>query len=105
MSVSPLLILAGHWLGGLGVVVMLLSRLADTMDEMKPCRGGAKYGALMLGAGVLVTGAGYVVMAAGTLSVIFGVGLGAFTGVKAYVGHRQAKRIEECESLLLKGGE
>ena len=104
MAVSPFLILAGHWLTGLGAVVVLLSWLVDSMDEMKSYRGGAKYGALMAGAGVLVTGSGYVVLAAGALSVIFGVGLGAFMGVKVYMGYRRMRQVLVREPLLLTEG-
>ncbi len=104
LAVSPFLILAGHWLAGLGAVVVLLSWLVDSMDGMTPARNGAKHGALMVGAGVLVTGAGYVVMAVGGVSAIGGVGLGAYTGVKAYVGYRRMKQLTVNEPAMLEGG-
>jgi len=106
VALGPLLVVAGQWLAAMGVGAMLLGWLVDLMDETKPCRGGARYGAIMAGIGVLAIGAGYVVLAAGVVSTVFGVGLGAYTGVKAYVGYRRTQRLIVNEPLLIsEGGE
>ena len=102
---APFLMLAGQWLTGLGIGFILLCWLTDSMDETQPCRGGARYGAIMAGAGVLTIGAGYVVLAVGVVSTLFGVGLGAVTGVKAYVDYRRTQRLIIDEPIIVEGGE
>ncbi|VGO14441.1 hypothetical protein PDESU_03002 [Pontiella desulfatans] len=70
-----------------------------------PCGAGSTFGLGMAGVGVLVYGSSFVLMGAGGVAVATGLGLGAYSGVKAIAGMRQSKQIINHEPLLLEGGD
>ncbi|MDF7826986.1 hypothetical protein P4B35_23380 [Pontiellaceae bacterium B12227] len=101
---SPFLILAGQWIVGLGVGAILLGYVAESALQDGQYKDGMKLGVRMVGAGAVVCGAGYALLGAGVVTALFGVGLGVFTGVKAYVGYRQMKQVLAAQPLLLTEG-
>jgi hypothetical protein len=104
IAVAPLLMVAGQWLVGIGVGTMLLSWAVDSVLDEAPCRGGVKLGLGIAASGIIVQGSGYVLLAAGVVTATAGVGLGTYTGVRAYLDYRQMKRVLAAQPLLLTEG-
>lgn len=104
IAVSPLLMVAGQWLLGVGIGVAILSLVVDSLVDDEPCKGGVKLGLGIAAGGFITQGAGYIVLTAGVVTATAGVGLGAYTGLKAIAEHRKAKLIHMHEPLMLEGG-
>jgi hypothetical protein len=93
---SPLAMTAGQGLAMVGAVLLLLGFIAKADF-------GLRYGALFLACGAALAGSSFVLMGAGGVAIATGLGLGAYSGVKA-IANRRTKQIVITEPLLLEGG-
>lgn len=98
---APLLMTAGHWLIGVGLIAAGISAYINAYVDEMDCPGGEKLGLMIAGGGAVLTGAGYVLLGAGAVSVAVGVGGCVYLGARKALEYRQMKRCEVKAPLLL----
>lgn len=103
---------------GAGAAGIILSPMAMAAAQGVAMAGGAllifgafakadsaiRYGGLLLVSGAVLAGSSFVLMGAGGVAVAAGIGLGAYSGVKA-ITNRRSRPITNNEPLLLEGGD
>ena len=104
IAVAPLALVAGQTIMVLGGIVAGVSGYANSKTYNGEYDAGVKLGVNMLVAGAVVYGSSYVLLGAGGVAIAGGLGVGAYSGVKAIAGRRKLKRITVREPLLLEGG-
>ena len=104
LVLAPLAMAAGQTIMVLGGIVALASGYAGTKYNDDELGSGVKLGVSLLGVGALVYGSSYVLLVAGGMSVVSGIGLGAYTGVKAISKVvKSNRRIVNGRLLLMEG--
>lgn len=111
IAVSPLVLSAGMAVMAVGVISVGLSAYGKSRSDgiysdlpSDWANVGMKLGLALLAVGALAYATGYVVLGAGGLAIVTGLGLGAYSGVKAITNRRQSQIIVS-EPLLLEGGD
>ncbi|WP_136077566.1 hypothetical protein [Pontiella desulfatans] len=103
IAVSPLMAIAGQGLVCIGLLVAGVSGYVNHRNYGTPFGTGSTFGLGMTAVGVLVYGSSFVLMGAGGVAVATGLGVGAYSGVKAIAGLRKPKLVMN-EPLMLEGG-
>jgi hypothetical protein len=103
--VAPLLMAAGQWMIGGGLVVAGISAYVNACVDEMDIEGGEKLGLMIAAYGAVVAGAGYVLLAVGGIAVAAGAGGCVLVGARMGIRYSRMKRCEVKVPLLVEGGE